>query len=73
MAHKWWRKLPGISLRTQLHLLIVLVALFTFSFSLYISVQSTQNYLNTQMKSHAQDAATSLGLSMSLIWTTPTW
>lgn len=65
MAHKWWRKLPGISLRTQLHLLIVLVALFTFSFSLYISVQSTQNYLNTQMKSHAQDAATSLGLSMS--------
>jgi EAL domain-containing protein (putative c-di-GMP-specific phosphodiesterase class I)/GGDEF domain-containing protein len=43
----------------------VLLALFTFSVSLYISVQSTQNYLNTQMKSHAQDAATSLGLSMS--------
>lgn len=65
MAHKLLGKLPGISLRAQLHLLIVLVAVFTFSFSLYISVQSTQHYLNTQMKSHAQDAATSLGLSMS--------
>lgn len=65
MAYKFKGKLPGISLRAQLHMLIVLVALFTFSFSLYISVQSTQHYLNTQMKSHAQDAATSLGLSMS--------
>lgn len=65
MAHNFWGKLPGISLRSQLHLLIVLVALFSFTFSLYISVQSTQHYLNTQMKSHAQDAATSLGLSMS--------
>ncbi|WP_337840991.1 EAL domain-containing protein [Rheinheimera sp.] len=58
-------KFPGISLRLQLHLLIVLVALFTFASSLYLSVQSTQQYLNTQMKSHAQDAATSLGLSIS--------
>ncbi|EGM78122.1 EAL domain-containing protein [Rheinheimera sp. A13L] len=65
MAHKLRGKLPGISLKAQLHLLIVLVAVFTFLVSLYISVQSTQQYLNTQMKSHAQDAATSLGLSMS--------
>lgn len=65
MALKFFGKLPGISLRTQLHLLIIAVAVFTFAFSLYISVQSTQHYLNTQMKSHAQDTATSLGLSMS--------
>lgn len=65
MVDKWWGKLPGISLKAQLHALIVLVAVFTFLFSLYFSVQSTQHYLNTQMKSHAQDAATSLGLSMS--------
>ncbi len=58
-------KLPGISLRLQLHLLIVLVALLTFASSLYLSVQSTQDYLNSQMKSHAQDTATSLGLSIS--------
>jgi EAL domain-containing protein (putative c-di-GMP-specific phosphodiesterase class I)/GGDEF domain-containing protein len=65
MAQKLWGTLPGISLKTQLHVLIVLVAIFTLLFSLYISIQSTQYYLNTQMKSHAQDAATSLGLSMS--------
>ncbi|WP_417760632.1 EAL domain-containing protein [Shewanella sp.] len=57
--------MPGISLRFQLHLLIILVALLTFTSSLYLSIQSTQQYLNTQMQSHAQDTATSLGLSIS--------
>lgn len=56
---------PGFSLRFQLHLLILLVAVLTFASSLYLSVQSTQQYLNTQMSSHAQDTATSLGLSIS--------
>jgi EAL domain-containing protein (putative c-di-GMP-specific phosphodiesterase class I)/GGDEF domain-containing protein len=65
MATAYWTKLTGISLKTQLQLLIVLVAVVTFLCSLFLSVQSTQYYLHTQMKSHAQDVATSLGLSMS--------
>lgn len=65
ILQKLWKKRPGISLKAQLHLLVVLVAVVTFLCSLYLSIQSTQHYLNTQMKSHAQDAATSLGLSIS--------
>lgn len=62
---KQTRRRKGVSLRTQLHLLLILVAVFTLTASLLVSVTNTQEYLNDQMKSHAQDAATSLGLSIS--------
>ena len=55
----------GISLRTQLYSLVIGIALITFIGASWVSVDTTRTYLNEQMKSHAQDAATSVGLSIS--------
>lgn len=55
----------GISLRTQLYSLVICIALITFIGASWVSVDTTRSYLNEQMKSHAQDAATSVGLSIS--------
>jgi EAL domain-containing protein (putative c-di-GMP-specific phosphodiesterase class I)/GGDEF domain-containing protein len=55
----------GISLKTQLYGLVFFLALMSFFSSLIMSVDHTRNYLNEQMGIHAQDAATSLGLSIS--------
>lgn len=48
-------------------LTIIIIALFAFVFvgTFTISVNNTRNYLITQLESHAQDTATSLGLSLS--------
>ncbi|PKG82554.1 hypothetical protein CXF85_13815 [Colwellia sp. 75C3] len=55
----------GISLRTLLYSLVIGIALVNFFGASWISVEATRSYLNDQMKSHAQDAATSVGLSIS--------
>jgi len=55
----------GISLRTQLYSLVVGIALVAFIGSTWVSINTTRTYLNDQMKSHAQDAANSVGLSIS--------
>ncbi|MBE0363266.1 hypothetical protein PULV_a3438 [Pseudoalteromonas ulvae UL12] len=55
----------GISLKVQLYGLIILLTLLSFAGRLLISVDHTRDYLNEQMASHSQDAATSLGLSIS--------
>lgn len=55
----------GISLRTQLYSLMIAIALITFIGASWVSIDTTRTYLNEQMKSHAQDAATSVGLSIS--------
>lgn len=55
----------GISLKTQLYGLVLLLGLMSFVGHLLISVDHTRDYLNEQMSIHAQDAATSLGLSIS--------
>jgi len=55
----------GISLKTQLYGLVLFLGLMSFVGRLLISVDHTRDYLNEQMSIHAQDAATSLGLSIS--------
>ncbi|WP_019026686.1 bifunctional diguanylate cyclase/phosphodiesterase [Colwellia piezophila] len=55
----------GISLRTLLYSLVIGIALVNFLGASWVSVEATRSYLNDQMKSHAQDAATSVGLSIS--------
>ncbi len=51
-------------LSRQLILLISLLLLLVFIGTLTITVRNTRDYLVTQMESHAQDTATSLGLSL---------
>jgi len=55
----------GFSLRAQLFSLVILITLISFIGSLWSSIESTRSYINQQMHSHAQDTATSLGLSIS--------
>ncbi|MCP5303992.1 MAG: EAL domain-containing protein [Chromatiaceae bacterium] len=52
-----------MSLSRQLILLVALLVLALFLGTFAISVGTTRDYLQTQLASHAQDAATSLGLS----------
>lgn len=54
-----------MTLSRQLVLLLVLLLLLVFAGTFYISVRNTQVFLGAQLESHAQDAATSLGLSIS--------
>ncbi len=54
-----------MTLSRQLIALVVLLLLLVFIGTFVISVRNTQSYLETQLVSHAQDAATSLGLSIS--------
>lgn len=55
----------GFSLRTQLYGLVIAIAVVTFLGSSWVSVETTRDYLDQQMEIHAQDTATSLGLSIS--------
>jgi len=55
----------GASLKTQIYGLVIFLGIVSFIGSLLISVEHTKDYLNEQMGSHAQDTATSLGLSIS--------
>ncbi|MCP4043278.1 MAG: EAL domain-containing protein [Gammaproteobacteria bacterium] len=54
-----------MTLGRQLFLIITLMFILVFAGTLIISVNNTRNYLVTQLESHAQDGATSLGLSIS--------
>ena len=54
-----------MSLVKQLILAICLFLLIAFSGSFLVSLESSRNQLQTQLRSHAQDAATALGLSLT--------
>ena len=54
-----------MTLSRQLLVLIIVLLALVFAGTFYISVQNSRSYLETQLESHAQDAATSLGLSIS--------
>jgi diguanylate cyclase (GGDEF)-like protein len=54
-----------MSLVKQLILAICLFLLVAFSGSFIVSLESSRNQLQTQLRSHAQDAATALGLSLT--------
>ena len=55
----------GISLKLQIYSLIVFICMLSFSVKVFTDIDSTTDYLESQMASHAQDTATSLGLSIS--------
>ena len=55
----------GLSLKTQVYGLIILISITSFFVRVITDVDTTREYLQTQMGSHAQDTATSLGLSIS--------
>ena len=55
----------GLSLKTQVYGLIIVISLISFCVRVVTDVDTTRQYLQTQMGSHAQDTATSLGLSIS--------
>lgn len=54
-----------MTLLRQLILAILALLLLVFAGSVVISVSNTRHYLDSQLQSHAQDAATSLGMSLS--------
>ncbi len=54
-----------MSLSKQLLILITLIFLFIFTVSFFISVGNIKKFLEVQSGIHVQDAATSLGLSLS--------
>jgi diguanylate cyclase (GGDEF)-like protein len=53
-----------MSLSRQLYLGLTLVLFLVFLGSLWINVDNTRYYINSQLASHSQDTATSLGLSI---------
>ena len=55
----------GLSLKTQVYGLIIVISVVSFVVRIVTDVEATRDYLQTQMGSHAQDTATSLGLSIS--------
>lgn len=55
----------GFSLKTQVYGLIIVISFVSFFIRVITDVDTTRHYLQTQMGSHAQDTATSLGLSIS--------
>ena len=58
-------KVKGFSLKTQIYGLVIFLGMLSFIGALLVSVDHTKEYLNEQMSSHAQDTATSLGLSIA--------
>jgi len=54
-----------MTLSRQLVMLLAALLLLVFVGTFFISVQNARTYLEMQLESHAQDAATSLGLSVS--------
>ncbi|MDP2715741.1 EAL domain-containing protein [Rheinheimera sp.] len=55
----------GISLSTQFYALIIVMTFVAFAGSLLSSTLTLRDYLNSQLGSHAQDAAHNLGLAIS--------
>jgi len=53
-----------MSLSKQLYLGLTFVLMLVFFSSLWINVDNTRHYINSQLASHSQDTATSLGLSI---------
>lgn len=53
------------SIRTQLYMAVTFMFVATFVTSLYVNISNTRDYIQEQLDSHAQDTATSLGLSIS--------
>jgi diguanylate cyclase (GGDEF)-like protein len=53
-----------MSLSKQLYLGLIFVLTLVFVSTLWINVVNTSHYINKQLASHAQDTATSLGLSI---------
>ena len=54
-----------MTLSRQLVVLVAVLLVLVFAGTFLIGVQNSRAYLEAQLKSHAQDAATSLGLSVS--------
>lgn len=54
-----------MSLTKQFSLGFLFVLLLVFVSTIYINVNSTRDYIESQLSSHSQDTATSLGLSIS--------
>jgi len=54
-----------MTLYRQIVLVIVLLSVLILAGTIVINVHNTHDYLETQLESHAQDTATSLGLSLS--------
>lgn len=54
-----------MSLRKQLFVAICLFLLVAFSGSFFVSLESSRDQMLGQLRSHAQDAATALGLSLT--------
>lgn len=61
-----------MSLSKQLLLLISALFLLIFGVNLFSSIDNTKTYLENESQSHAQDTATSLGLSLSRYMNDPT-
>ncbi|WP_423186114.1 bifunctional diguanylate cyclase/phosphodiesterase [Alishewanella sp. d11] len=55
----------GVTLRTQFYSLIIAMTFFAFAGSVLSQIYTFRDYLTQQLSSHAQDAAHSLGLSIS--------
>lgn len=54
-----------MSLSKQLISLITIIFMAIFAINFYMSINNIRNYLQTESEIHAQDTATSLGLSLS--------
>ena len=54
-----------MSLSKQLGLSFLIVLLLVFAGTLWVNVSNTRAFIETQLQSHAQDTATSLGLSIT--------
>lgn len=54
-----------MTLSKQLILSVMTIFIIVFISSLWINVNNTRAYINSQLSSHAQDTATSLGLSIA--------
>jgi len=54
-----------MTLSKQLMMIILILFLFVFLGTFFISIDNTRNFIQNQLASHAQDTATSLGLSLS--------
>ncbi len=54
-----------MTLSRRLALLVIMLLLLVYIGTLFTSVRNTRDYLEAQLGSHAQDTATSLGLSIS--------
>lgn len=54
-----------MSLSKQLFILISILFMLIFGLNMALSINNSKDYLETESQSHAQDTATSLGLSLS--------